>query len=1138
MLLSPIATWAQAGKNGALTITAANTILNEYATLAADVSVSSTSITLPATGTTPTLLNANKRFSGSLQAGDLLLIYQGQGASMSTTEGSSYGSVSALGSAGRYQLVQVAAVPATVASGANTVTLTCALYAAFTTAGHAQVVRVPRYSSLTITPSAAGTAATPTITAQAWDGSTGGILVAEVQGNITLNNGATLDVSGKGFRGGVVKQTTDAANNQNYAFASASSTYGAAKGESIVGYTTEYNALTGTYGRGAPANGGGGGNSHNGGGGGGANAAASGMAYTGTGNPVAGYDASWNLESANFATSTSSGGGRGGYSYATANQSPATYGPNLDSWGGDRRRVKGGLGGRPVNAQGRAFFGGGGGAGDSNDGTGTSGATGGGFLYLVSGGTVSGSGNLLANGSSPAGYIAGTTGSHNDGAGGGGGGGSIVVQASATNDLALNALGGQGGSQIYANTTTNESEGGGGGGSGGYIAYLPGAAGTATASVSGGANGTSNAVPVVTAFPPNGATIGGSGLLEATSASCTTSSLAALNSLNNTNCTAVADVSTTISFSSNPQAVNKPVTITAGFRNAGPNEAANVTRTVQLPANLTGTVTVTTNQGTGTYAAATGQVTFTSITLASGSTAADATITYTPAQTGSVVVASTISTSTTEACQTDNDASGNATLVVEPVADLKVALTANTTGVVINSAATNSITYTTLITNQTTSADASGANATGVTLTMQLPKALLNPTLPSGASYSAATGVLTLSVGTITLNSSVSYNFTFTLSPNNQRTATNGAQVVATASATANELDTNPNDNTNQQLTIPVSMPTGSCSGLGYDGNPATQGLVGEYYKGYFADDLTYFDASKHTASITRTDGWANYAASNGWGDVTSASNGGDATNPDYFSARLRGSLTITTSGSYTFRTSSDDASYVWVGDAAREATLDATKTVVKAAGAHGTGNIDGTAVTLAAGTYPVLILYGDNTGTNALTVSYSGPDTGSAMKVIPQSALCTLGYTPLPVVLTSFTAVAEGPQAAHLRWTTASELHSDHVEVERSRDGVAFERIGRVVAAGTTLATHAYSFVDALAATPAGGAVYYRLRQVDLDGSATYSPVQTVDFAASGNTMLVFYPNPTRTATTLDLHALATGAAGQLTICDVLGRP
>ncbi|RZL13460.1 MAG: T9SS type A sorting domain-containing protein, partial [Hymenobacter sp.] len=571
---------------------------------------------------------------------------------------------------------------------------------------------------------------------------------------------------------------------------------------------------------------------------------------------------------------------------------------------------------------------------------------------------------------------------------------------------------------------------------------------------------------------------------------------------------------------------------------AGPTDAANVARTVQLPANLTGPVTVTTNQGTGTYTASSGQVTFTSITLASGSTTADATITYTPAQTGSVVVSSTISTSTNEACQTDNNASGNATLVVETVADLKVALTANTTGVVINSAATNSITYTATITNQTTSADASGGNATGVVFTMQLPKALLNPTLPTGATYSAATGVLTLSVGTLNLNSSVNYNFTFTLSPNNQRTATNGAQVVATASATANELDTNPGDNTNQQLTIPVAMPAGNCTGLGYDGNASTQGLVGEYYKGYFADDLTYFDASKRTANLTRTDGWANYATSNSWGDVTSASNGGDATNPDYFSARLRGSLTITTGGSYTFRTSSDDASYVWVGDAARAATLDATKTVVKAAGAHGTSNIDGAAVTLAAGTYPILILYGDNAGTNALTVSYSGPDTGSAMRVIPQSALCTLGYTPLPMVLTSFTAVAEGPQAAHLRWATASELHSDHVDVERSRDGVVFERIGRVAAAGTTLAAHTYAFVDALAATPVGGTVYYRLRQVDSDNSATYSPVQAVSFAASGSPALVFYPNPTRTATTLDLQALATGAGGQLTLYDVLGRP
>jgi hypothetical protein len=1128
---------AQSGKNGAATVTTTATILNEYAALAADVSLGSTTLTLNASGRTPTLLNANMRFSGSLQAGDLLLIYQPQGATMNAVEGSSYGSVSALGSAGRYQLVQVAAVPATVVSGSNTVKLSCALYAAFSPAGHAQVIRVPRYTSLTLTPPAAGTATAPTLTAQAWDGSTGGVVVVEVQGNVVLNNGATIDVSGRGFRGGAVKQTTDDSNNLNYAYVSASNKYGGAKGESIVGYTTEYTALTGTYGRGAPANGGGGGNSHNGGGGGGANAAASGTTYTGTGNPASGYEAIWNLESPNFASSASSGGGRGGYSYASVNQSPATYGPNLETWGGDRRRVKGGLGGHPVNSAGRAFFGGGGGAGDSNDGTGTSGGAGGGFIYVVSGGTVGGSGSLLANGGSPVGYTSTTAGAHNDAPGGAGGGGSIMVQAAGnTSSLTLNALGGTGGSQRYA-VATVESEGPGGGGGGGYIAYLPGSGTAPTASVAGGTMGISNATPMASTFPANGATQGGDGLLEATNASCTTTSLAALNSLNNTSCLAVADVSTTVSFSSNPQLVNKPMTLTVTFRNAGPGNAASVRRTVQLPPSLTD-VSVTTNQGVGIYDATSGLVSFLTITLISGATTADAIITYTPSQAGSVSVASAISTSTNEACQTDDDTAGATRLVVLPVADLKLTLLANTSGIVINSAATNAITYTTTLTNQTTSADTGGANATGVTLTMQLPKALLNPVLPSGATYSAPTGVLTLSVGTISLNSSVSYNFTFTLSPNNQRTTTHGAQVMATASASATELDTDSADNTNQQLTIPVSIPAGTCLGTGFDGNPATQGLIGEYYKGYFADDLTYFDASKRPANLIRTDGRVNYATTNGWGDLTDASSSGDATNPDNFSARLRGYLTITTGGSYTFRTSSDDASYVWVGAAARSVPLDASKTVVKAPNTHSVSNVDGLAVTLPAGSYPILILYGDNTGGNALTVSYSGPDTNNVQAVIPQAALCTLGYPPLPVVLTSFTATAEGTQEVRLRWTTASEQHSDYFYVERSRDGVVFENVGRVAARGTTSATHTYTFLDELAASPTGGLMYYRLHQVDTDGSATYASVQTVHFATRISPQLVFYPNPARTTTTLDLRSLPVGPGGQLILCDLLGRP
>jgi hypothetical protein len=109
-----------------------------------------------------------------------------------------------------------------------------------------------------------------------------------------------------------------------------------------------------------------------------------------------------------------------------------------------------------------------------------------------------------------------------------------------------------------------------------------------------------------------------------------------------------------------------------------------------------------------------------------------------------------------------------------------------------------------------------------------------------------------------------------------------------------------------------------------------------------------------------------------------------------------------------------------------------------------------------------------------------------------------------LPVVLTGFAATrtATGVQ---LRWSTASETNSTRFEVERSLDGVLFGPVGSVAAAGTSQQLRSYAYPDA--AAPASG-LYYRLRQVDLDGTARYSPVATVGGPGAG---LALSPNPVR---------------------------
>ncbi|MDQ2771734.1 MAG: T9SS type A sorting domain-containing protein [Bacteroidota bacterium] len=144
-----------------------------------------------------------------------------------------------------------------------------------------------------------------------------------------------------------------------------------------------------------------------------------------------------------------------------------------------------------------------------------------------------------------------------------------------------------------------------------------------------------------------------------------------------------------------------------------------------------------------------------------------------------------------------------------------------------------------------------------------------------------------------------------------------------------------------------------------------------------------------------------------------------------------------------------------------------------------------------------------------------------------------TIGNFPLPVELAAFTAQAQD-RAAALRWTTASEKNSARFEIERSADGRSFDRLGAVEAQGSSTTAHAYDFLDRDAARTAA-LVYYRLKQVDLDGTFSYSPVRSVTFKPLVPAFAV-YPNPAPAATTLDLTRVPAGNF-HLTVVDVLGR-
>ena len=146
----------------------------------------------------------------------------------------------------------------------------------------------------------------------------------------------------------------------------------------------------------------------------------------------------------------------------------------------------------------------------------------------------------------------------------------------------------------------------------------------------------------------------------------------------------------------------------------------------------------------------------------------------------------------------------------------------------------------------------------------------------------------------------------------------------------------------------------------------------------------------------------------------------------------------------------------------------------------------------------------------------------------------------PLPVELAGFEARVDG-EKVRLSWTTASETNNAGFQVQR-RAGTktsggedAWETVGRVDGSGTTTEVQTYRFTDENLPYEADR-LTYRLRQVDTDGSASYSNPVTVERSVDAVELLDTYPNPVQNRATVR-YALPETQEVSLRLYDVLGR-
>jgi len=366
-------------------------------------------------------------------AGDFVMIIQMQGGTIDRTNTTAFGGITAMGNAGNYEFNEIHSITG------NRLFFRSQLANNYTVAGRVQVVRVPEYR-------AGATVTGGFVTAQPWNGASGGVVAMIVRGTLTLAD--SISASNQGFRGGAAFLSADACGRADYNIAlgtfdadydaffypeTVAPNFHGRKGEGILPTEAAFQR-----GKGAWSNGGGGGNAHDSGGGGGGN--------------------------------RSSGGRGGGRVYTTF----ATCHFQFYNGGGPtpvpRMVSGGGYGGYALTPSAtRIFMGGGGGAGQQSNVLQGGGGVGGGIIVIrASQLAVSGANRqIVANGQ------LGSFSAGGDGSGGGGAGGSIYLNlANSSNvtggfNLTVRAQGGQGGR--VSNGGPNACHGPGGGGGGGVI---------------------------------------------------------------------------------------------------------------------------------------------------------------------------------------------------------------------------------------------------------------------------------------------------------------------------------------------------------------------------------------------------------------------------------------------------------------------------------------------------------------------------------------------------------------------------------------------------------------------------------------------------------------------------------------------
>jgi len=169
------------------------------------------------------------------------------------------------------------------------------------------------------------------------------------------------------------------------------------------------------------------------------------------------------------------------------------------------------------------------------------------------------------------------------------------------------------------------------------------------------------------------------------------------------------------------------------------------------------------------------------------------------------------------------------------------------------------------------------------------------------------------------------------------------------------------------------------------------------------------------------------------------------------------------------------------------------------------------------------------NGSTNNATSGAGGTTTTG---YILQEGLISIGCSGiLPIELLEFKANTIAQNRVLLSWKTASEINNELFEIERSDNGIEWSKIGAVKGAGNSTQIINYRYVDD---EPFDGTSYYRLKQIDFNGTYSHSEIRIVSITK--NIIASLYPNPSSGTFNIDFFT-KTSEAAVLHLYDSSGR-